>query len=190
MCKILGIKWLWTTPYHPQTNGLVERSCQMIMCMIGKLGEDNKADWPSHLAEIVHTYNANCSAITRYSPHYLMFGWRPRLPLDFYFLTIGSSKAPTREASAKHVDEYIASVWDRLRTTLWEVQAQSTVEAYPQKWYYNRKIGTVNLKPGDLVLVKADAFKGNRKIKERWEKDTWEMVHQIVTDVPSYEVMD
>ena len=36
----------------PQTNGLVERSHQMIMCMIGKLGEDKKADWPSHLAEI------------------------------------------------------------------------------------------------------------------------------------------
>ena len=42
LCKILGIKWLWTTPYHPQTNGLVERSHQMIMCMIGKLGEDKK----------------------------------------------------------------------------------------------------------------------------------------------------
>ena len=40
LCKILGIKWLQTMPYHPQTNGLVERSHQMIMCMIGKLGED------------------------------------------------------------------------------------------------------------------------------------------------------
>ena len=45
-------------PYHPQTNGLVERSHQMIMHMIRKLGEDKKADWPSHLAEIVHAYNA------------------------------------------------------------------------------------------------------------------------------------
>ena len=34
-------------------------------------------------------------------------------------------------------------------------------------WYYDRKIGAVNLKPGDLVLVKADAFKGKRKIKDR-----------------------
>ena len=58
LCKFLGIQQLWTTPYHPQTNGLVERSHQMIMCMIGKLGEDNKENWPSHFAEIVHTYNA------------------------------------------------------------------------------------------------------------------------------------
>ena len=29
-------------PYHPQMNGLVERSHQTIMQMIGKLGEDEK----------------------------------------------------------------------------------------------------------------------------------------------------
>ena len=117
-----------------------------------------------------------------------MFGWWPRLPVDFVFLTIGSNQAPMREASAKHVDVYITSVWDRLRTTLWEVQAQSTAEACWQKQYYDRKIGTVNLKPGNLVLVKADALKGKRKIKNRWEEETWEVVHQITTDVPSYEV--
>ena len=58
LCKILGIYKLWTMPYHPQTNRLVERSHQMIMHMIGKLEEDKKANWPSHLAEIVHAYNA------------------------------------------------------------------------------------------------------------------------------------
>ena len=58
LCKILVIQQLWTMPYHPQTNGLVERSHQTIMHMIRKLGEDKKANWPSHLAEIAHTYNA------------------------------------------------------------------------------------------------------------------------------------
>ena len=58
LCKILGIKQVQTMPYHPQTNGLVERLHQMIMHMIGKLGEDKKPNWPSHWAEIVHTYNA------------------------------------------------------------------------------------------------------------------------------------
>ena len=51
LCKILGIQQLQTMPYQPQTNRLVERLHQTIMCMIGKLGEDKKADWQSHLAE-------------------------------------------------------------------------------------------------------------------------------------------
>ena len=139
MCKILGIKWLWTMPYHPQTNGLVERLHQMIRHMIRKLGEDKKADWPSHLAEIVHAYNATHSAVTRYSPHYVKFAWRPRPLVDFYFPTIGISKAPMREASAKHVDEYVASVWERLRTTLWEAQDQSTAGSMPTKMVLQQK---------------------------------------------------
>ena len=98
-----------------------------------------------------------------------MLGWRPRLPVNFYFPTFRSAEGPMREASAKHVDEYIASVQDQLRTTLQEAQAQSTAEACWQKWYYDCKIGAVNLKPGDLVLVKADAFKGKRKIRDMWE---------------------
>ena len=55
------------------------------------------------------------------------------LLVDFYFPTIGSTKAPRREASAKCVDKYVASVWERLRTTLQEAQAQSMVEACQQK---------------------------------------------------------
>ena len=158
------------------------------MHMIGKLGEDKKADWPSHLAEIAHTYNATQSAVTGYSPHYLMFGWWPRLPVNFVFPTIGSNEAPMREASTRSVDVHVASVRDWLRSALQEVQAQSTAEAIWQKRYYNRKIGAVNLRPGNLVLVMADAWKGKRKIKDRWNEETLEVSRQIAADVPSYEV--
>ena len=63
-------------------------------------------------------------------------------------------------------------------------------EVHQQKWYYEGMIGAMNLKPGNLVLVKADAFKGKRNIKDRWEEDTWEVVHQITTDDHSYKVTD
>ena len=46
------------------------------------------------------------------------------------------------------------------------------------------------MKPGDLILVKADAFQGKKKIKDRWEDKPHEVVHQIMTDVPLYEVKD
>ena len=48
-----------------------------------------------------------------------------------------------REASIKCVDEYVVSLWDRLRTALQEVQAQAMTEACQQKWHYDQKIGTV-----------------------------------------------
>ena len=190
MCNILSMKKLHTMPYHPQTNGLVERSHQAIIRMIRKLGKDKKADWLGHLAEIVHAYNATHSTMTRYSLHYLMFGQRPRLPVNFYFPTFRSTEAPMREASIKHVDKNVASVWDWLRTALQEAQVQSTAEAHQQKWYYDHKIGAVNLKPGNLVLVKANAFKGKRKIRDRWEEETCKFVCQIMRDVPSHEVME
>ena len=80
-----------------------------------------------------------------------------------------------REASARNVDVYVASVRDQLRSALWEAQAQSIAEACQQKWYYDRKISTMNLKPGNLVLVKVDAWKGKRKIKDRWDEETWKV---------------
>ena len=77
-----------------------------------------------------------------------------------------------------------------MRSALREARAQSTAEACRQKWYYDRKVGAVSLKPGNLVLVKADAWKGKRKIKDRWDEETWEVSCQITADVPSYEVMN
>ena len=74
------------------------------MLMIGKLSKDQKADWPKHLPELVHAYNSMRLAITRYSPHYLMFRCQLHLPIDFYF--------PPIRGTQKHlpVDHYIAKL--------------------------------------------------------------------------------
>ena len=42
MCKIIGMQKLWTMPYHPQTNGLVERLHQMIMQRLGSWEKTKK----------------------------------------------------------------------------------------------------------------------------------------------------
>ena len=176
MCMLLSMEKLQTTPYNLQTNRLVERSHQTIMQMIRKLGEDKKADWSGHLAEIVQAYNATQSAMMGYSPHYLIFGHRPRLPVNFYFPTFRSTEAPSRGTSTKHVDEYVATVHDRLRAALWKLRPSQWQKPSDKKWYYDQKMGTVDLKPGNLVFVKADTFKGKRKIKDRWEDEACKVV--------------
>ena len=47
---------------------------QTLIRMISKLPEQKKINWPAHLPEVLQAYNGTQSAITGYSPHYLMFG--------------------------------------------------------------------------------------------------------------------
>ena len=89
LCVVFGIQKCQTTMYHPQCNRQVECFHQTLFRMIGKLASDKKAQWEQHLPELLQVYNSMRSAITSYSPNYLMFGRCPHLPVDFFFPTTG-----------------------------------------------------------------------------------------------------
>ena len=96
LCDLYGVQKLRTSPYHAQTNGQVEYMNQTIIRMIGKLEEDKKACWSEHLPELLLAYNATCSAVTGYSPYYLLFGRRSRIPVDYLFPTLHDSPHQTK----------------------------------------------------------------------------------------------
>ena len=180
LCATLGIRKMRTSSYHPQTNGQVERTHQTLMRMIGKLDEEAKDNWASHLSEITHAYNSTRSAITGYSPHYLMFGRRPKLPIDLIFPTsVGKDKK-------QKVDEFVSTLKDRLIRALQEARHQSSLEAARQKRYYDSRISCTTLRPGDLVFVKTDAFVGKRKLKDRWDSEVWRVERPVAKGVPTF----
>ena len=84
---------------------------------------DEKANWPSHLPELIQAYNDTRSAITGYSPHYLIFGRRPRFPVDMYFPTMCTGK------ETYHVHQYIATLQQRLKAVMEEAHYQNNLEA-------------------------------------------------------------
>jgi hypothetical protein len=184
LAAMFGIKKLQTTSYHAQTNGQVERYHQTLMRMLGKLSKEKKENWPQHLSELCQAYNSTRSAITGYSPHYLMFGRRPRLPVDFLF--------PTRQAHypPKRTSEYVVKLQESLQKAFQAAREQTTAEAENQKRYYDRKSSNVVLEPGDVVLVRADAAVGKRKIMDRWSEKTYTVVRRLATDSPVYLIED
>ena len=95
--------------------------------MIGKLEDEHKKQWPRHLAKLTHVYNSTRSAFTSYLPHFLMFGWRPRLPIDFLF--------PTNEVMGrvKPIDAYVAELISTLRKAFDIAQGITQEEAVRQK---------------------------------------------------------
>ena len=163
MCKLLGIEKIRTTLYHPQTNGSAERVHQTLQRMIGKLDPEKCRKWPEHIRFVLIAYNATRSQVTGYSPYFLMFGRRPRLPVDLLFPTVNN-----REWT-RTIDKYVKALYEQLRECLKLAQESATKEANRQKRLYDRRVGAVELHPGDCVLVPLDAFQGQcRKLKNRW----------------------
>ena len=64
---------------------------QTIIRMIGKLEEDKKARWSEPLPEMLSAYNGTHSAVTGYSPYFLLFGRQSRMPVDCLFPTLHDS---------------------------------------------------------------------------------------------------
>ena len=123
MCSLLGFEKIQTTPYYPQTNGSAKRVHQTLQRMIGKLDPEKRKKWPTHIGSIITAYNSTRSLVTGYSPYYLMFRRRPWLLINLLF--------PTRRTQmlTRTIDEYVASLYDRLRKSLVIMQDCAIKEA-------------------------------------------------------------
>ena len=71
-----------------------------------------------------------------------------------------------------------------------EAHLQMNCEAKKQKWYYDRTTSTMQLVPGDMVLMKNDAYQGKWKVKDWWSEIEYVVVCQVADGVPAYEVKD
>ena len=81
------------------------------------------------------------------------------------------------------------ALYERLRECLQLVQESATKEANRQKWLYDRKVGAVELRLGDRVLVRLDAFQGqHRKLKNRWGDNIHTVIERKADGIPVYEV--
>ena len=175
LCDLLGVAKICTSPYHPQSNGAVERAHQTQM--IGKLDPEKRCKWKSHLGSVLIAYNTARSLIMGYSPYFLMFWRRPCLPIDLLFSTA------MWQGSTRTIDDYVLSLYKRLKEALPIARDSAIMEAQQQKRHYDWKARAVELQPGDKVLVKLDAFCGQRwKLKNRWSSDL-HMVVKHVADV-------
>ena len=64
-------------------NGLSERFKQTLLGMLGTLVNEKKKAYPKDIVDLVLAYNSATHESVEYSPYFMMFGQKPRLPIDF-----------------------------------------------------------------------------------------------------------
>ena len=72
VCRLLGVKKVNTSDYHPQTDGLVERFNATLTDMIAKTTEKHGRDWDRHLLYLLYAYRTTVQSSTIESPFFCM----------------------------------------------------------------------------------------------------------------------
>ncbi|CAF1606429.1 unnamed protein product [Rotaria magnacalcarata] len=146
--QILGYHHIKSTPYHPQTNGAIERFNSTFERQIAKLTDQCVNNWDMHLKSVVFAYNTGQHATTKFSPYELQFGRQPKLPPE---------KSPTSYEFSKPND-YFQFLQQTLK--IYQQQAYHNMKKnqqyYKQKFDANRQDRYYNV--GDLVLKRFSTF--------------------------------
>ena len=85
------------------------------------------------------------------------------------------------------IDKYVETLYDRLKESLQIAQDSALKKAQQQKCCYDQKVGAIELRPGDRILVKLDVFVGQcRKLKNWWGDTLHTVIGHMADGIPMY----
>ena len=145
MCSILGIRKTRCTPYHPRSDGMIERFNRTVEAMLSLWVNKSQTDWDEHLALLAMAYRSAEHETTKETPNTMMLGREVRMPVD---LLVGSSpENPTTP------NEYAQNLQEKLM--LAHEVARETVgqQMRAQKRHYDRNVEQVLYSKGDVVWL-------------------------------------
>lgn len=85
LCTRLCIDKTRTTPYRPQSDGLVERLNRSLEEILSKYVCSNQKDWDEQLPWAFMAYRSSVHESTKFSPCKLMLGREIELPIDLIY---------------------------------------------------------------------------------------------------------
>ena len=149
--RLLGIEQRVTSPYHPQSDGKVERAIRSIKDIICKMLKGSFQHWPLFLPMVQLSYNARIHQLTGSSPYVLFFG----RPLN-EFRDYSKEGAPIVDLNAWQTHQ------QRLLSVIYPAIAQRTAQMDVKTQAHYAKLRGANLipnlAPGTVVTLKDPHF--------------------------------
>jgi hypothetical protein len=146
-CKTLGTHVKFSSVYHPQSNGTVERENGLIFSRIKKcLFDQKKGKWVDELPKVIWSHNTTVSRAIGFTPFRLLFGTEAVTPEEINNESMRVLKAKEIEEIDKKVEK------DMIQLTI--LEAAENIEKYQQetKAWRDKKVVRKDIKTGDLVL--------------------------------------
>lgn len=148
--RLLGVKPLFTTPYHPSANGRIERFHSTLKASLRKLCSDKPREWHRYLPAVLFALREMPSDRTGFSAFELLYGRVVRGPLLILRDLWVNSQLTTDERSCF---QYVIELKDKLTDCAKIAAENSDISATKYKTYFDLNSQDRQFKPGDEVLV-------------------------------------
>uniref|UniRef100_A0A8C5PDU0 Gypsy retrotransposon integrase-like protein 1 n=1 Tax=Leptobrachium leishanense TaxID=445787 RepID=A0A8C5PDU0_9ANUR len=169
--RLCGIKPLYSSPYHPQTNGLCKRFNGTLKQLLRTFTMSHK-DWESHLPHLLFAYREVPQEATGFSSFELLYGRRVRGPLD---LLQEHWEGALAEEGTSAID-YVLEFRDRLQELTALVRDNLQAAQTKQKRWYDRSARDRTFQLGQKVLVL-------RPVKQNKLQAAWEGPYKIIEKI-------
>jgi hypothetical protein len=125
--KLLRVKRVLTTPYHPQSNA-VERYHKTLGHYMRAFANSEPENWHKFLRYATFSYNNTVHSTTNFSPHSLLFGFDVKLPTSI-----------TQSQPSYNYDSYKRELQVKLRETQKLARENILNRKETNKEFYDRK---------------------------------------------------
>jgi hypothetical protein len=159
-CKMLRIKKLQTTPFHPESNGSLERSHRVLKEYLRHYIREDQSNWDEWVPYAVYVYNMSVHVATGYSPFELVYGFRSTLP----------STLKGDPSTQYNYDDFLVELKSRLQTAHQVAREKLISAKHKSKEYYDRRTEEPSFKTGDKVLLYDETVRRgrSRKLCSQW----------------------
>lgn len=164
ICQLMRTKKITTSPFHPQTDGLVERYNRTLPTIMSMYVQDSHA-WDEYLNFALFAARTTIQESTQESPFYLLFGQDPILPIDRVFNYRLSPYQYLEDLTyPEQLQARLSLAWQHAKEHVQAAQAA-------QKRQYDKKATTHTYNINDLVLVYRPNLREGRanKLAHLWD---------------------
>lgn len=158
LCQLLRIQKTRTTPYHPQSDGMVERFNKTLATMLSTYVNEFHSDWDEYLPYVMQAYRSAVHETTGYTPNFLMLGREVSTPLDLMYELPYQAKVVPRNEWVWILQEKMEEAHKIVRNSVKQAMGR-------QKIYHDRKLAFEKFKAGDQVFVYFPVRKPGRSSK-------------------------
>jgi hypothetical protein len=166
-----GIHLKFTTAYHPQTNGMIERGHRELIQGLAKVVGEDKSNWPKYLHAVLWADRITTKRTTGQSPYRLVYGQDCVLPFDIeeetWLAIKWKTDMTTSELLAARSQQLLANAWLREGAG---VRLDKSRESNKRYYDARKNVRSKPLELGEMVLMldNRPVRKTEGKLRPRW----------------------